>query len=127
MKKSNLIKVVTILLISVMVMLFATTVNAANENDNEVKDLTHTLLNSNNTTENNTPANDTPKNNTPKNNTNNNTNNTANNTNKSVYNNTNSNLPKTGIEDSIPVAMLVVIFGISAVYAYKKISDYKNI
>lgn len=99
MKKSNLIQIVTILLVSAMVMLFSTTVNAANDN-NEVHDLTRTLT---------------------KNSTSNNTNNS------SVYNNTNNNLPKTGIEDSIPVAALVVVFGVSAVYAYKKIKEYKNI
>lgn len=112
MKKSNLIQIVTILLVSAMVMLFSTTVNAANDN-NEVHDLTGTL------TKNSTPSN-TPSN-TP--------NNTPNNAkkNSSVYNNTNNNLPKTGIEDSIPVAALVVVFGVSAVYAYKKIKEYKNI
>lgn len=112
MKKSNLIQIVTILLVSAMVLLFSTTVNAANDN-NEVHDLTGTL------TKNSTPSN-TPSN-TP--------NNTQNNAkkNSSVYNNTNNNLPKTGIEDSIPVAALVVVFGVSAVYAYKKIKEYKNI
>lgn len=112
MKKSNLIQIVTILLVSAMVLLFSTTVNAANDN-NEVHDLTGTL------TKNSTPSN-TPSN-TP--------NNTPNNAkkNSSVYNNTNNNLPKTGIEDSIPVAALVVVFGVSAVYAYKKIKEYKNI
>lgn len=121
MKKSDLIKIVSILLIIVMVMLFATTVNAA-DNNTGMEDLTYTLT-SNNTTGNNTPANNTPSNNTPKNNT---TNNNVNKNNSSIYNNT--NLPKTGIGDSsIPVAMLVVIFGISAVYAYKKIKDYRNI
>ena len=112
MKKSNLIQIVTILLVSAMVMLFSTTVNAANDN-NDVHDLTWTL------TKNSTPSN-TPSN-TP--------NNTPNNAkkNSSVYNNTNNNLPKTGIEDSIPVAALVVVFGVSAVYAYKKIKEYKNI
>ena len=99
MKKSNLIQIVTILLVSAMVLLFSTTVNAANDN-NDVHDLTGTLT---------------------KNSTSNNTNNS------SVYNNTNNNLPKTGIEDSIPVAALVVVFGVSAVYAYKKIKEYKNI
>ena len=89
----NLIKVATILLISVMIMLFTTTVNAA-DNDAGFTDLTGTL---------------------------NNTSSKYNNTNK------NTNLPKTGIEDSIPVALLVVVFGISAVYAYKKINEYKNI
>lgn len=101
MKKSNLIQIVTILLVSAMVLLFSTTVNAANDN-NEVHDLTGTL-------------------------TKNSTNKSNNTNNSSVYNNTNNNLPKTGIEDSIPVAALVVVFGVSAVYAYKKIKEYKNI
>lgn len=105
MKKSNLIQIVTILLVSAMVLLFSTTVNAANDN-NEVHDLTGTLT---------------------KNSTSNNTNKSNNTNNSSVYNNTNNNLPKTGIEDSIPVAALVVVFGVSAVYAYKKIKEYKNI
>lgn len=121
MKKSNLMKVISILLISVMVMLFATTVHAADDNTG-FNDLTSTLTNTNNNdtnTNGNNANNNTNNNNTNTNNTNVNTNNS------SIYNNT--NLPKTGIEDSIPVAMLVVIFGISAVYAYKKVKEYKNI
>ena len=95
-----------------MVVTFHTTMVMA-ANDTGI-DLTSTL--------NNTAVN----NNTPQNNTNvNRTNNTNNSNNSSIYNNT--NLPHTGIEDSIPIAVLVVIFGISAVYAYKKISEYKNI
>ena len=59
--------------------------------------------------------------------TNNTTNKTSNNT--SVYNNTNTpnSLSKAGLEDSIPTMVLIVVFGISAIYAYKKIGDYKNI
>ena len=126
MKKSNLIKVVTILLISVMVMLFVTTVNAAN--DNGFLDWTDTLTDTNtNNDSKNTNTNNAANNTNKAANNTNNANNATNNTNKSVYNNTNSNLPKTGIEDSIPVAILVVVFGISAVYAYKKINEYKNI
>lgn len=59
---------------------------------------------------------------------NNTSNNTANNTNNtSVYNNANSttnstNLPYTGT--SSKTIAFVVIFAISAVYAYKKVSDY---
>ena len=117
MKKSNLIQIVTILLVSAMVMLFSTTVNAANDN-NEVHDLTGTLTK--NSTSNNTSSNNTNSNtNTSNTNKSNNTNNS------SVYNNT--NLPKTGVASSLPIAALVVIFGISAVYAYKKIKEYKNI
>lgn len=120
MKKSILIKVFSILLISMMVMMFNTNVFAAN-NTNGFDDLTNTL-NKNNTNSNNTNVNNT---NTNRTNTNTNANNTNKNNNSSIYNNT--NLPKTGIEDSIPVAMLVVVFGISAVYAYKKIKEYRNI
>lgn len=117
MKKSNLMKIVSILVISLIVMVFATNVYAA-EDEEGFDDITNALTNSNTNANTNT-------------NTNTNTNssltgNTANNTNNSsVYNNT--NLPKTGVSDSIPVVMLVVVFGISAVYAYKKIKEYKNI
>lgn len=124
MKKSNLIKLFSILLITVIVMMFSNNVLAA---DNTFNELPLTSANNTNTNTDNTNTN---TNNTNTNRTNTNTNNTnttnrANTNNSSIYNNT--NLPKTGIEDSIPVAMLVVVFGISAVYAYKKIRDYKNI
>ena len=128
MKKTNLVKVVSILLVSLMVILFSTNVFAAENNDTSFQDLTGTLGNS---TENNTNKN--KNSNTNSNNANKNTNNTNNananknnNTNNSsIYNNT--DLPKTGVESSIPVVLLVAIFGISAVYAYKKIDDYKNL
>lgn len=131
MKKTNLIKVISILLISVMVMLFATTVNAAD--DNSYNDLTSTLTGNNSNSSNNSSntANTNSSNNTANtnsnntNNTNNSSNITNNTNNSSVYNNT--SLPKTGAADSIPVAMLVVVFGISAVYAFKKVRDYRNI
>ena len=132
MKKSNLIKLFSILLISVMVMMFSTNVLAADNGFNELTLNTNTNSNNANTNTNNTNTNsnssnsNTNTNNANTNNTNRNTNNAnTNSNNSSIYNNT--NLPKTGLEDSIPVAMLVVIFGISAIYAFKKINDYKNI
>ncbi len=126
MKKTNLIKILTILLISVMIVSFTTIVNAADEETFD--DLTSTEA-ANNTNKNNTNTNTNNTNtnsNSNKNKNNTNTNN-VNTNNTSLYNNTNSDLPKTGIEDSVPIAMLVVVFGISAVYAYKKINEYKNI
>ena len=124
MKKSNLIKVVSILLISLMVMLFATTVNAANEVDlyNEL-----TLDNSNtaNTNTNTGNTNTNTANTNTNTNVNTNRNRNTNTNNSSIYNNT--ALPKTGIGDVVPVAALIVVFGISAVYAYKKIKDYRDI
>lgn len=126
MKKSNLIKLFSILAISAMVMMFSTSVLAA-DNDGNFTQLTLNNSSSNNTNSGNTNTNNANTNTRNTNaNTNNSNSNRANNTNNSsIYNNT--NLPKTGIEDSIPVAMLVVVFGISAVYAYKKIKEYKNI
>ena len=126
MKKTNLVKVVSILLVSLMVILFSTNVFAAENNDTSFQDLTGTLGNSTeNNTSKNTNANNANKNgnNTNTNNENENKNNNTNNS--SIYNNT--DLPKTGVESSIPVVVLVAIFGISAVYAYKKIDDYKNL
>ena len=52
-------------------------------------------------------------------------NNSLNRNNTSNYANT--SLPNTGIESAVPVVLVVVVFGISAIYAYKKIKDYKNI
>ena len=126
MKNTNLVKVVSILLVSLMVILFSTNVFAAENNDTSFQDLTGTLGNSTeNNTSKNTNANNANKNgnNTNTNNANANKNNNTNNS--SIYNNT--DLPKTGVESSIPVVVLVAIFGISAVYAYKKIDDYKNL
>lgn len=134
MKKSNSIKLFSILIISVMVMFVTTNVWAA-ENDFTQLTLNNTSNNSATNTNGGTNTNQNTSTNNSSTNTNNtntnvnstnNTNNSTNNTNNSsIYNNT--NLPSTGIEDSIPVAMLVVVFGISAIYAYKKINDYKNI
>lgn len=45
--------------------------------------------------------------------------------NTSKYSNT-TNLPKTGADDYAVIAIIAVL-GVGAVYAFKKISDYKNI
>ncbi len=124
MKKSNLIKAFSILILSIVVISICTMVNAADANG--YNDLSATLTGNaaggNNTNTNNANVNGV---NTNVNANKANTNNTNKANNASVYNNT--NLPKTGIESSLPVAALVVVFGISAVYAYKKIKDYRNI
>ena len=125
MNKTNLLKVFFILILSVMVILITTSVNAA-----ELNDISNQLIsgNTSGSGSTNTPANNTQTpTNTNRSNTSNTSGNRTNNAsrNSSIYNNT--NLPKTGIGDSLPIAALVVVFGISAVYAYKKIKDYRNI
>ena len=126
MKNSKLVKVVMGAIISLIVVAMANQVFADN-----VTDLTNALGNSSsssNSSSTNNISSNTALNNTTRNNTVNNTikNNsvlTTNNT--SSYNNT--SLPKTGIEDHILATILLVVFGVSAVYAYKKIQDYRNI
>lgn len=121
MKNSKLVKIVLIMLISVIMILMSREVFAANDID-----ITPTI----NSTSNNTISNSST--NTTKSSTNNvlSSNNKTNNSvlrtnNTSTYNN--SSLPKTGIEDSLPITVLVIVLGISAVFAYKKIQYYKNI
>lgn len=120
MKKSKILSIILIMVISCSILLLSTKTYAAND----VLDITNSITGNNtgNNTTNNTKNNVTGLN-TVNNTTNNNTILKTNNT--SNYNNT--SLPKTGIEDSITGVVLVVILGISAVYAYNRIQYYKNI
>ena len=126
MKKSIILKSFLVILVCVMLVFTATSVYAADESSsNELEDLIEDNSTSN-TNSGNTNSNSNANSNTNRNSNTNNAslnairNNTANNANA-------NNLPKTGIEDSLPTVLLVVVFGISAVYAYKKIRDYRNI
>ena len=133
MRKTSIIKVLVtglILMLILSIGTFTGNVYAATSDDgyNDVSDQLLNELEEENTNKNsNKNTNNTNKN---SNNTNNNTNKNSNNTNKT--NNTNlygnqNDLPDTGIEDSMPTVLLIVVFGISAVYAYKKIREYRNI
>lgn len=119
MKKFKLVNIILVMVISLSILLFAKETLAAT-------DLTNTITGGNNSTTSNIQT--ITGNNTT--NTLNTTNTTTNNAvlttnNTSSYNNT--SLPKTGIEDSVLAVILVIVLGISAVYAYKKIQDYRNI
>ena len=136
MKKSVVMKIFLVILVSLMLIVTTNFVQAV-DNTTGYQDLTNLTGNNssgNNNTSNTNSANsnnNTSGNNTARNNTTsalnsaNATNRTNTTNNTSTYNNT--TLPHTGIGDSIPVAVLVVVFGVSAVYAYKKIKEYKNI
>lgn len=146
MKNSKKIaKILIMLLIICMVSLIAKPVFADDEDI-----FTNIAPIANSTQENNAPANATPAENTaqenttpaniaPAENTNNsitfnnitaNNNNTATNnsisTNRSVSNS--NSLAKTGVTDSKGfITLVVLICGISAIYSFKKISDYKKL
>ena len=117
MSESKIGKIILGILVVLIVIVTSSQVFA----DDTFQDLSDTV---NNTTNNTTSQgslngvnNSLPKNNTVLTTNNTTSNNTANNV----------ALPNTGIEDSMPIAILVVVLGISAVYAYKKIQDYKNV
>ena len=121
MKESRLVKIVLIMILSLIVILGVNTKYSFAANNITITDLTGSV--GNNTTENNTTGNNTTNNTVVNNSTSNNVVLTTNNT--SNYNN--SSLPDTGIEDSMPTVLLIVVLGISAVYAYKKMQDYKSL
>ena len=129
MKKVISVKEIVVILISLVVLVISTSVNATNTG----------LQFENNSNNNYTPINQSEYENAqligkdnnvakeditinPANNTiNNSTNNTK------VYNTNNStNLPQTGIED-YNIGILLIICITSAIFAYRKINDYRNI
>lgn len=111
----KLVNIVLVLILFLSILLVAKETFAANNAIDITNSITGNITN--NSASNTNVANNTT--NRAANNSVLTTNNTSN------YNN--SSLPKTGIEDSIPGVVLVVILGISAVYAYNKIQYYKNI
>lgn len=133
MKKLNIVKSLLIALVSLSMIMFTTNfVLAANDDFEEVNfdnpsssnsstNKANTNSNKSNTNSNKNKANT----NSNKSNSNSLNTNGVRGNNVSSYNNT--SLPKTGLQESLPTVLLVVVFGISAVYAYKKIKDYRNI
>lgn len=118
MKNSKVVKIVLIMLIGFIILLGSKSAMAANN----FTDLTGTL---DNTSNNASSATLNSGNNTSNNTTNNTANNVLKTNNTSNYNN--SALPSTGVGNSMPAIILTVVFAISAIYAYKKVQEYRNI
>ena len=124
MKKSIILKSFLVILMCAMLIFAITPVYAATDEGFE------DILTGNSSNTSNTGNTNTGNKNTGNTNTNTNSSNVQNlNALRNTSNTTNTanTLPKTGIQDSLPTVLLVVVFGISAVYAYKKIKDYRNI
>ena len=136
MKKLSIVKGLLIALVSLSMLMFTTNfVSAADEgyvdvnfdntaSSNSSSNKANTNPNKTNTNSSKNKAN-TNSNSSKNSNSNSLNTNGVRGNNVSSYNNT--SLPKTGLQESLPVVLLVVVFGISAVYAYKKIKDYRNI
>lgn len=128
MKKTIFVKSLLVILVSIVVAFSAGSVYAAegyNNSDLLSSNSGSTSGNSNSNSNNSNSNSNNSNSNSNRNNANTNNSNALRTNNTNTYNNT--NLPKTGIQDSLPMVLLVVVFGISAVYAYKKIKDYRNI
>ena len=114
MKNSKFVKLILVVLIGTMILSIATSVLAVAADDGYDFDLSTLANNTLDTNELRNSGTATP------------TTNTNNSTNTNTYANT--NLPYSGLADSsLPIAALIVIFGISAAYAYKKVQDYKSL
>lgn len=126
MKKSIILKSFLVILVGIMLVFTASSVYAETTPSSPEDEGFTDMLNENNTSNN---ASNNTNTNSNRSNTNSNVQNLnalRNNTSNRV-NNTSNTLPKTGIQDSLPTVLLVVVFAISAIYAYKKIKDYRNI
>lgn len=132
MKKISLLEIVVVMIVTLAVMFMCADTYAADEDYNDLGNFVINGNNTNNSTNTNKNTNTSTNTNTNTNkntNTNNTNTNTNKNTNSSSYTNTNTNtLPKTGIESSQSVMLLVAgIATVSAVFAYKKMRDYRDL
>ena len=146
MENSKIFKRLVIVMLSLVLVAVCSTSVFATDDDLflSVNSTGNTASNAtdNNTTSDNSATNNTATNNTNTNNTtnssltaNNTTNNTVRNTatnnttnNTSKTNNNVNTLAKTGLSDTNGiVALIVVVCGVSAIYSYKKVNDYKKL
>lgn len=125
MKESKIFKIIIVLIVGMILFMMTTNVFALEdddtgldfyEEDEEFDDQTNELpTNTNTNTNTNTDTNT---------NTNViNTNNTAN----SNQGNYNTSLPKAGAPENTMIGVAITVLAIIAVYAYKKINEYKNV
>lgn len=129
MRKTNLIKIVSVLLITLLVGIYASNVYAAEEGEDIFDSLQGSMNESNNATETPAAQEQTPATTENQNKDQNKEENKEANT--SIYNNTTNttkeNLPNTGLENTLPIVALITVAGISAIFAYKKVREYSNI
>ena len=124
MKKEKILKIIVVLILGVTLVAMSTRVFAAVGDSDGLMDLYDDTTNQLNTTNTNTNNTNTNTNilNTNTLNTNTNITNTTSNT-----NNYNTNLPKAGAAENKMLGIAFTVLAITAVYAYKKVKEYKNI
>lgn len=140
MKKEKILKLMVVLTIGTILVAMTSNVFAADSSSgidffedqtNQLNTTTNTNTNTN--TNANTNSNTTNTTNTATNNTTNTTNTTNTSTNVNTTNTTtnannyNTNLPKAGAPENTMVGIVITVLAIVAIFAYKKVNQYKNI
>lgn len=135
MKKEKILKLMVVLTIGTILVAMTSNVFAADSSsgidffEDQTNQL-NTTTNTNTNTNANTNSNTT---NTATNNTTNTTNTTNTSTNVNTTNTTtnannyNTNLPKAGAPENTMVGIVITVLAIVAIFAYKKVNQYKNI
>lgn len=130
MENSKLLKIVMVIMIVIGLLLFANQFAFAADSQ-QYTDLSQigNITNTNNTNNIVNTLNTTNTTNSIENTTNiiNTTNTSGGLSTNSIASYNNTVLPNTGLDNPAPVALVGIIIGVSAVYAYKKVQDYKNI
>ena len=119
MNKNKLIKLILVLVMGIV--LLGITTNAYAATGDNVIDLTNSIntntnINTNTGTNTNTGSSVSL-----------NTNTTTNTNTNTGTNNYNTNLPHTGIAENTMLGIALTVLVIIAIYAYKKVNEYKNI
>ena len=138
MKKEKILKLMVVLTIGIILVAMTSSVFAADTNstvdffEDTTNQLNTTNTNSNTSTDTNTNTNTNANTNTTNTNVNTNTTTTTDtstntNVNTTNTNNYNTNLPKAGLRENTMMGVAITILAVVAIFAYKKINQYKNI
>ena len=132
MRKEKILKLMVVLTIGIVLVAMTSNVFAADSNSTVdfFEDTTNQLnTNTNTNTSTNTNTNTNTNANTATNTNNVNTNATTDVTKNTVANtnNYNTNLPKAGLKENTMMGIAITVLAVVAIFAYKKINQYKNI
>ncbi len=122
MKRERILKTIIVLIIGVVLFAMTSNVFAADTGLDFFDDTTNQLDTNTNTNATNTNTNT----NTNTTNTNTNATNTPATTNTNT-NNYNTNLPKAGAGENTIMGVAITVLAVVAIFAYKKVNQYKNI
>ena len=130
MRKEKILKLMVVLTIGIILVAMTSSVFAADTNS--TVDFFEDTTNQLNTTNTNTNTNTNANANTTSTNVNTNTTTTTDtstntNVNTTNTNNYNTNLPKAGLRENTMMGVAITILAVVAIFAYKKINQYKNI